>query len=190
MDPALTRAFTLLVCITICKCVVEQSRDGAEKLLTTKVPVKYGLMERNTPFLGLESDCITAEIVFNSSPYTILFDYFDNSKQWSTRLYGASISTFAGPGQEEVITFLPQENDIPPDQHSYRVTYVHYPDCFVVASTYTHQPDCYLFRKLSNGGNEGNAKECPLTKAEEASCKAEYQKCEASAAEDICLAWL
>uniref|UniRef100_A0A023G5F3 Putative secreted protein n=1 Tax=Amblyomma triste TaxID=251400 RepID=A0A023G5F3_AMBTT len=103
MDPNLTRAFMLLVCVISSKCVGEESQEEAKKLLTPTKPVKYGLMNEGKPFLGLVSKCITVELVFNSTPYTIPLDFSNSSDNWSTHLYTASISTFPAPEKKQLL---------------------------------------------------------------------------------------
>uniref|UniRef100_A0A023G5E0 Putative secreted protein n=1 Tax=Amblyomma triste TaxID=251400 RepID=A0A023G5E0_AMBTT len=188
---SLIHASFLITCIM--STSAPQTTSGkAAKLLGGASPIKYILKSEVTvPFLGLNWDCVTAEVRVGGPPYITVIDV-TNGSGWQTHLYSASVNTFAGPEAQDVITFQAEDHDNNFDMRAYRLVHAAPENCFVLATTYSSTGGgCYLFSKVEIKAENKENKQCPPKNAETTACDSQFTSCkEASPEDEICLAWL
>ncbi|XP_037521165.1 uncharacterized protein LOC119397934 [Rhipicephalus sanguineus] len=171
-------------------CFAEEKNVDAEKLLQVRTPVKYILAESTDVFFGLNSPCMTLEMVNSTPPYLVVLDYKDET-HWKTLVYTAEVTSFTAQSSTKIrtiITFTARETEAVYDTESYEVTYPEELSCFVLSPTGAPSTGCSWWKKLQNS-HENHTAHCPVV-PEGDSCNALYERCRTTTGEDQCLAWL
>ncbi|XP_054922235.1 uncharacterized protein [Dermacentor andersoni] len=128
----LSYSFLFVLYDTLHRCSAGDSPIDATSLLQVETRVKYILDDKTAPFLGINSACITVEMVNSTSPYLAIVDYMVESK-WNTLVYTGTPSSSPSSHQPALIYFTTSESDASVEYQTHELLQFERSACFVLS---------------------------------------------------------